>query len=53
MTPNLQEIHDVLLFIATRAGEMILAANPSSSNANIKKNSAHLNLLCFLMTDQE
>ncbi|KAI9805508.1 MAG: hypothetical protein M1825_000759 [Sarcosagium campestre] len=40
--PNLQEIHDVLIAIAHEAGDMIVAANPSTVTSGIKKNSADL-----------
>ncbi|KAI9782582.1 MAG: hypothetical protein M1839_004826 [Geoglossum umbratile] len=39
---NLQEIHDFLVELAKRAGEMVLAANPSTLTADSKKNSSDL-----------
>lgn len=36
--PNLQEIHDFLVELAKKAGEMALAANPSTLTADSKKN---------------
>ena len=38
--PNLQEIHDFLLTIAQKAGQMITSANPST--VDTKKNSSDL-----------
>lgn len=35
---NLQEIHDVLISIARKAGEMILGANPTTASSGSKKN---------------
>ncbi|KAH0566295.1 hypothetical protein GP486_000321 [Trichoglossum hirsutum] len=40
--PNLQEIHDFLVELAKKAGEMALAANPSTLTADSKKNSSDL-----------
>ncbi|KAI9817353.1 MAG: hypothetical protein M1832_004659 [Thelocarpon impressellum] len=40
--PNLQEVHDVLVEIAHKAGEMIRAANPTTATSGSKKNSADL-----------
>jgi len=37
--PDLQEVHDILIDLAYRAGEMIMAANPSTITADSKKNS--------------
>ncbi|KAK1978511.1 inositol monophosphatase [Colletotrichum cereale] len=39
---NLQEIHDTLLDIASEAGKMILAANPSSIDQGTKLNSVDI-----------
>ncbi|OLN97415.1 Inositol monophosphatase 2 [Colletotrichum chlorophyti] len=39
---NLQEIHDTLLDIASEAGKMILAANPSSIDKGTKLNSVDI-----------
>ncbi|KAI9769943.1 MAG: hypothetical protein M1840_003652 [Geoglossum simile] len=39
---NLQEIHDFLVELAKKAGEMALAANPSTLTADSKKNSSDL-----------
>ena len=36
--PNLQEVHDFLIDLAKKAGEMILAANPSATATGSKKN---------------
>jgi len=36
--PNLQEIHDVLVDIAKRAGEKITSARPSVGAIDTKKN---------------
>lgn len=36
--PNLQEIHDFLISLASKAGEMITTAHPSMSNIDTKKN---------------
>ncbi|KAI9847436.1 MAG: hypothetical protein M1838_000879 [Thelocarpon superellum] len=41
-TPDLQEIHDFLISIAQKAGEMITAANPTTASSGSKKNSADL-----------
>ncbi|KAI9721004.1 MAG: hypothetical protein M1812_002483 [Candelaria pacifica] len=40
--PNLQDIHDFLIEIAKKAGEMIVAANPSTITSGSKKNSSDL-----------
>ncbi|KAI9881634.1 MAG: hypothetical protein M1830_000199 [Pleopsidium flavum] len=40
--PNLQEVHDFLIGLAEKAGEMIIAANPSTMTADSKKNSSDL-----------
>ncbi|KAA6412691.1 MAG: inositol monophosphatase [Lasallia pustulata] len=40
--PNLQEIHDFLITLAAKAGEMITSAHPSMSNTDTKKNSSDL-----------
>ncbi|MCJ1236954.1 hypothetical protein MMC14_004938 [Varicellaria rhodocarpa] len=39
---NLQEIHDTLIDVAKRAGEMITSAHPSTSTTDTKKNSSDL-----------
>lgn len=39
---NLQEIHDFLVSIAKKAGEMITSARPNTSISGSKKNSADL-----------
>ena len=39
---NLQEVHDFLVQIAHRAGNMITSATPSTSVSGSKKNSADL-----------
>lgn len=36
--PNLHEVHDFLVNLAKEAGEMIVAANPSTMTADSKKN---------------
>jgi len=36
--PQLKEIHDFLIDVAKKAGEMIIAANPSTVTADSKKN---------------
>ncbi len=36
--PNLKNIHDFLVELANKAGEMMLAARPSAINADSKKN---------------
>ncbi|KAI9820378.1 MAG: hypothetical protein M1827_006002 [Pycnora praestabilis] len=40
--PDLQAIHDYLIEVAHKAGEMIVAANPSTITADSKKNSSDL-----------
>ncbi|KAI9803158.1 MAG: hypothetical protein M1833_001229 [Piccolia ochrophora] len=40
--PDLQDVHDFLITLAHEAGEMILAANPSTSTSGFKKNTADL-----------
>ncbi|KAK8195039.1 uncharacterized protein BKA78DRAFT_308927 [Phyllosticta capitalensis] len=40
--PNLQEIHDFLISVAKKAGEMITTARPSTTQTGEKKNSADL-----------
>ncbi|KZF21185.1 inositol monophosphatase [Xylona heveae TC161] len=40
--PNLQEIHDTLIEVAQKAGDMILNARPSFQSAGNKKNSVDL-----------
>lgn len=37
-TPDLQQIHDVLVEIAEKAGKMITSAVPSTSDSGTKKN---------------
>ena len=39
---NLQEVHDFLIEVAHKAGQMITNAKPSSANAGSKKNSVDL-----------
>lgn len=39
---DLQEVHDFLVSIAYKAGDMILSATPSAANLGTKKNSADL-----------
>ena len=39
---NLQEVHDFLIEIAHRAGEMIMSAKPREADAGQKKNSADI-----------
>ncbi|KAI9661159.1 MAG: hypothetical protein M1821_009486 [Bathelium mastoideum] len=39
---NLQEIHDCMLSIAEKAGDMITSARPSGRNVDLKKNSVDL-----------
>ena len=39
---NLQEIHDFLISISNTAGDMILAAKPTTAKLGSKKNSADL-----------
>ena len=39
---DLQEVHDFLITIAHRAGEMILSATPKPAGSGIKKNTADL-----------
>jgi len=39
---NLQEVHDFLVAIAKKAGDMITSAKPSTSGSGSKKNSADL-----------
>lgn len=39
---NLQEVHDVLISVAKRAGEMIISARPSTGGSGSKKNSVDL-----------
>lgn len=47
--PNLQEIHDFLIEIAHRAGEVILAARPTTEASGTKKNCTYAALLdCVL-----
>ncbi|KAH9832143.1 Inositol monophosphatase [Teratosphaeria destructans] len=41
-TVNLQEVHDFLVQIAYRAGDMIASATPAPAGSGIKKNSADL-----------
>ena len=36
--PNLQEIHDFLISIARKAGEMITGAKPTTASSGSKKN---------------
>ncbi|MCJ1303581.1 hypothetical protein MMC08_006391, partial [Hypocenomyce scalaris] len=40
--PDLREIHDFLISLASKAGEMITSAHPSMSNIDTKKNSSDL-----------
>lgn len=40
-TPNLQEIHDFLISLAYKAGEIITTALPESSEVDTKKNSQY------------
>ena len=40
--PNLQEIHDFLILVAKRAGQMITTARPTTTSSGSKKNSADL-----------
>ncbi|TKA74510.1 hypothetical protein B0A49_05616 [Cryomyces minteri] len=40
--PNLQEVHDFLVLIAKRAGQMITSANPTTAGSGSKKNSSDL-----------
>lgn len=39
---NLQEVHDFLITVAKKAGEMITSARPIQSDSGSKKNSADL-----------
>lgn len=39
---NLQEVHDFLIGVAHKAGDMILSAVPSAAGAGEKKNSVDL-----------
>ena len=39
---NLQEVHDFLIKVAYKAGEMITSATPSSADIGQKKNSVDL-----------
>lgn len=39
---NLQEVHDFLIQVAKKAGDMITTARPSTSISGSKKNSADL-----------
>lgn len=39
---NLQEVHDFLINVAYKAGEMITSATPNASAAGQKKNSVDL-----------
>lgn len=39
---NLQEVHDFLIEVAHRAGEMITSAKPTAAGSGTKKNSADL-----------
>jgi myo-inositol-1(or 4)-monophosphatase len=36
--PNLQEIHDLLMDLARRAGEMMTSATPTAGTVDTKKN---------------
>lgn len=35
---NLQEIHDYMISVAEKAGDMITSAKPAGSNVDLKKN---------------
>lgn len=39
---DLQEIHDFLISVAKKAGEMITSARPSTTTSGEKKNCKHL-----------
>lgn len=39
---NLQEVHDFLVEIAHKAGQMIISAKPTAAGSGTKKNSADL-----------